>query len=838
MIRKNVSGPILVIIFLIQTFWSIAGKDVRIAKPSDWVVNVDAKEGEIVTSGENHQYILIDRQDNIGEEESFRHFAYKILNSEGVQNMSDISIDFDPSFQTLTFHSVQIIRDNQIIDQLSADRIQTIQREANLERLLYDGSLTAIVNLSDVRVDDIIEFSYSRKGYNPINNGHIADVFYFQFTSPVSRVYQRLLKPRSLFLAIEPHGLEKPAKNNYTDAIDELVWDIPAYDFSLFDANTPSWYDVHRRIEVSTFRDWSDVVNWALPLYKYSLSSATQILQQIDKGTPKSEEVLTLIRFVQDEIRYLGFESGIGAYKPNDPSQVYQQRYGDCKDKSLLLVSLLNAKGIEAYPMLVNTIAKHTLDSRLPGHTAFNHCVVYFKHEGQVYYVDPTINNQGGDLQTMVFPDYNRGLILKPGNASLTVLPKQEPPKVSISEMVEFKEIGGSATFYVRTEYTGSKSDYIRSYFSNNAKESIQKEYENFYSNLYPGIKTEKEVKLLDYDRNSTNKLIVEEYYTIDPFWNNYDGIDYAEVYPLVLETITNYDKTASRTMPYFLGAPNQFEQTSSIILPEPWSVSDENSTIVGPGFSYDKSISYFGNTILVNHKYSLKDEYIDADSASVFIAKNNIIRDNLSFQLTYNQDLDGFRWSWVAILLCVLAIVLGVYFSRKIYIDYNPEPWKYAEEKTIGGWLILPAIGLCLSPIIILYQQIELGYFNQNTWVALGMNYPEKQLGIWMVYGAEIIYNVLFLIFNFLVLTVFFQRRTSAPRLVIIFYALNLAIPLIDNYVLEILIPDFLSAQDQQVLMKETVRSFIAAAIWIPYFSRSERVKSTFYRKRTTLLD
>ena len=54
---------------------------------------------------------------------------------------------------------------------------------------------------------------------------------------------------------------------------------------------------------------------------------------------------------MQDEVRYLGLENGISAYKPSSPNKVYNQRFGDCKDKSLLLVTMLNQMNIEAYPV-------------------------------------------------------------------------------------------------------------------------------------------------------------------------------------------------------------------------------------------------------------------------------------------------------------------------------------------------------------------------------------------------------------------------------------------------------------------------------------------------------
>ncbi|XHR98086.1 hypothetical protein ACFJIV_16335 [Mucilaginibacter sp. UC70_90] len=42
----------------------------------------------------------------------------------------------------------------------------------------------------------------------------------------------------------------------------------------------------------------------------------------------------------------MGIEIGEYSHRANNPEKVFRQRYGDCKDKSLLLVSMLKAGGL------------------------------------------------------------------------------------------------------------------------------------------------------------------------------------------------------------------------------------------------------------------------------------------------------------------------------------------------------------------------------------------------------------------------------------------------------------------------------------------------------------
>ena len=60
----------------------------------------------------------------------------------------------------------------------------------------------------------------------------------------------------------------------------------------------------------------------------------------------------------------------------------------------------------------------------------------------------------------------------------------------------------------VISTYEGSKSDYLRSYFQSNLRENIQKEYLDYYSNLYPYIELNGDIEIIDEDRNTFNILI------------------------------------------------------------------------------------------------------------------------------------------------------------------------------------------------------------------------------------------------------------------------------------------------------------------------------------------
>lgn len=57
----------------------------------------------------------------------FQKRAVHILSEVGVQNQSQILVNYDPSFQSLAFHRIRIIRDGAAINKLNLSKIEIIQ---------------------------------------------------------------------------------------------------------------------------------------------------------------------------------------------------------------------------------------------------------------------------------------------------------------------------------------------------------------------------------------------------------------------------------------------------------------------------------------------------------------------------------------------------------------------------------------------------------------------------------------------------------------------------------------------------------------------------------------
>ncbi|MBL4576883.1 MAG: DUF2569 family protein, partial [Flavobacteriales bacterium] len=589
------------------------------------------------------------------------------------------------------------------------------------------------------------------------------------------------------------------------------------------------------------YKSWSSVIDMFNKHYSLDEDSRIKLKSQFSRLLSISDTdsfIVASTRFVQDEIRYLGFEDGSNSYKPEPPMKVLSQRYGDCKAKSFLLCEVLRSNGIKAWPMLVHSYKGLSLEDHLPSPSLFDHCVVQISKGYEDYYIDPTISNQGGDLDHLYFPNYHFGLVLNPEEKGLRSLPDANHSNSVTTETFDLEPVGGGASLRVSSVYFGGDADYQRGMFAGSSLSTIQRDFVNFYSTLYPSIEVSRDIMIID-NRNGVNQFIVEESYWIDTLWEkSLDEKDliYVEFYPLSLKNNLVVTQSPVRTMPYYVKYPLDVTHNTVVMLPESWNVTTESNTIRSDAFVYNYSVKYSGNDITIMHNYKTYTGHISAAAVENYIASHDEILGGLTYMISYTSIVEeDFELSWLAVFIALLTFCTGVYYAIKIYTNYDiPVAVAPTYGKSIGGWLILVAIGLTLSPIRLIIDLYNLPeYFDSSVWRAL-LNFDAsiRYLFTAILMFIEMIYNFLYIPFLFLVLFLFYNRRSILPRFAIILYATTFGFLLIDTVAALSLNPEAYSDAETYETFKDVGRSFIAAIIWVPYFMYSERVQRTFVMK------
>ncbi len=382
---------------------------------------------------------------------------------------------------------------HQSLEPLETDKIQLVRQERDLEQDLLNGEHTAMLLMDDVRVGDIVDYAYSIKGANPVFNGRFSTGVRVQLEEPVERLFTRVLWPVQRRLYTKTHGCSiQPAAVLKKEFVD-YVWDSRQVPEFHQEDSLPVWCDPEPWVQLSEFKTWADVNQWALALFQNSSQLSPELSQKISEWkrlVKQEQQVLSVLRFVQDEVRYFGIEIGVGTQKPSDPATVFGRRFGDCKDKTLLFVTLLRSLGIEAYPVLVNTESRRMIEDWQPTANVFDHCIATVQCDGQTYWLDPTAGYQRGSLAMHYLPDYGRGLVISPKTTSLTVIPQTTGlPRTTTTEYFTLGRKTASTDLKVVTVAEGRDADSLRAMFASTKRSDVEKNFTHFYADLYPGIR-------------------------------------------------------------------------------------------------------------------------------------------------------------------------------------------------------------------------------------------------------------------------------------------------------------------------------------------------------------
>ena len=180
---------------------------------------------------------------------------------------------------------------------------------------------------------------------------------------------------------------------------------------------------VEPAIVFSTAPDWQSVVAWYRDLAEPQIGEK-QPAAPIDARS-RMAEVAEILAQIQKTVRYTGVEFGMSAYVPRSPEETVGRGYGDCKDKSALLVNRLRKAGIAADLVLLSPYPGVDASSDFPGIEPFAHAIVYVPGP-RAFFIDPTSEfTPAGRL-----PDADQGrmaLIIDPTTKALTRIPADPP---------------------------------------------------------------------------------------------------------------------------------------------------------------------------------------------------------------------------------------------------------------------------------------------------------------------------------------------------------------------------------------------------------------------------
>jgi transglutaminase-like putative cysteine protease len=269
---------------------------------------------------------------------------------------------------------------------------------------LYYDTRAAVVTFENLRAGDVVEVQYT-----VVDVGHrneFADYF-GDFESiadiwPTRQWDYTLIAPASrAFYFNQPRiaGIG-PAKENRGG---DIRYRFAAKDVPRVESEPamPGFSEVAPYLHVSTYRTWQDVGRWYFGLVSDQMKDDGTLKKAASEAARKAgslrDKVKAIHRLVVEKTRYVGLEFGIHGYKPYRATQVLERRFGDCKDKATLFVTLLASVGIDAELVLLRTRRGGRVDDAPASLAVFDHAIAYVPSLD--LYVDGTAEFSGlGEL--------------------------------------------------------------------------------------------------------------------------------------------------------------------------------------------------------------------------------------------------------------------------------------------------------------------------------------------------------------------------------------------------------------------------------------------------------
>lgn len=577
------------------------GYDRHVAPLLTPLASVRAGEDPYVGSDEPGSVRLNELVTRVNEDGTYLraiHYVYAPYSQQGVEGVSTDRFTYSAHQEKVHLVLARTILPDGTIKELGPNAA-FIQKGRRSTSSIYDDSQDLVIVYPDVKPGVLCEVvvvyertqppvadEYSQvvvwgSGWPIVNKRMVVDV-------PAS--WSKRLQVKSLGVPVKPVKLKSPQ--------DRLVqeWAKQRIDGGQREPSRAPAMQTGPATWLTTLADWDEVAAWYQGLINQRNQLGEPLSKLVDEwtrdaGTPR--EVLAILHDkVANEIRYEGLEFGMSGLQPYACSTVWQNQYGDCKDKSNLLVAMLGHKGIRARVVLVNTEHAGLVDRRIPDFRHFNHAITAVdlgEREGKTEWIfcDPTI-------------EHGRPGLLSPGSAGRDVLVIDDskalwlktPESTAGSRFFDFElklETDGRLSGWLKIESQGLYAIQDVASFSGLDRQTARARLGDLAEGYIAGASV---VDFVLPDKKPVDgKVSYKVYFTAPARQPDEDG-RLGLAYPASLGLFYDYGDQEKRTTSYFQW-PDSIRIDARIKLPEGWRPESLPSPIDIGGEAYKVSAQW-----------------------------------------------------------------------------------------------------------------------------------------------------------------------------------------------------------------------------------------------------
>ena len=345
---------------------------------------------------ESFVYLLDDgvvRYESDGRGSSTYRQVVQILKDDAVDNWAEQSFSYNPEREKLTVNWIRVVKPNgQVISAKPAIE-QKSDVAASTVNPVYEKRKVLRYSLTGVAPGTLVDWSYTRERLKSYLPGDFYEGWSVTTGRPTRRSRYIVDLPASMTPHIREHALKFARTTREANGRRVYTWatkDLPRIKPEPFAADSN---DIFQSVAISAPIEWATIGKWYAGLARDRYAMTPELRQTLDtivaRAKTSDDSLRAIHRWVAQDIRYVSVALGIGGYQPRLPSAVLATKYGDCKDKATMFVTLARAAGMDAYPVLLN--ASGGVDTTMPAIDQFNHEIAAVKRpDGHYLFLDLT----------------------------------------------------------------------------------------------------------------------------------------------------------------------------------------------------------------------------------------------------------------------------------------------------------------------------------------------------------------------------------------------------------------------------------------------------------------
>lgn len=441
--------------------------------------------------------------------------ASKILTEKGVEENRVISSWYTATTARAKISLVQLLKANGAIVDIDLTENTSEQIDpSSMRSNIYDPNHKVIkVTVPGLEIGDTLRVVMVDEMLKPRVPNSFSDIYGLEGMAPILHDTISIDAPAELPLksiAVKSSVGDGPSFSQ-TEADGRILyhWEVSDVPQAFDEPDMPQMGQYVQRILVSTFEDWGEVSRWYWQLCQPRLAVTPameeMVASLVGSATEFDEKVRRIFDFVSSKVRYMGItiEENAPGYEPHDVARTFEDRAGVCRDKAALLVAMLRAAGLEAFPVLIHVGQPKDEEVPLP---FFNHAITAVRNPSTQQYVlmDSTAEN-ARDLLPAYLSNLNY-LVATPEGDPLR-LSATAPYTENLLSIFSTGEIAQDGTLYLNSDltFTGFNDNVFRGHFLRLTPEIRRRLIEQLLGDLAPSVRLER-LTILPEDLQNLNE--------------------------------------------------------------------------------------------------------------------------------------------------------------------------------------------------------------------------------------------------------------------------------------------------------------------------------------------